>query len=832
MRFFILVLLQFLILLPLTGYAAPAPQVKAKALQKAAIVKSYGKLPLYFIRNEGQTDSSVKYYERGGRHATFFTDDGLVLSLVKDKRARAVSISFVGANKDLEPIASGALETRVNYLTGKNKKAWRSDIPVYGSVMYKGVYSNVDISFYGNNNNRIEHDIIVKPGGNPAEVVFSYDGVKSIDVTKAGDLEISLSDGMILEKKPYIYQEIDGKRVRVEGSYRIINHGSDSAASYGFNVASYDHSRALVIDPTLTYSTYLGGSSPDFSRDIAIDNTGAVYITGWTMSANFPTVGPAQGVFSGGLITGDAFVTKINSAGTAVVFSTYLGGSRDEDSLAVAVDASGAVYVTGDTESFNFPVINAFQGSFGGGIKDGFVAKLNPAGNAFVFSTYLGGFADEKSKDIAVDNSGAIYLTGWTASHDFPIVNPIQSFLAGIKDAFVVKMASTGRSLIYSTFIGGTDIDGGRALALDATGAVYVAGHSWSVNFPLKNPIQGTFGGIKDVVVFKINSAGSALVFSTYIGGAAAEKSKGIALDSVGSIFVTGWTASADFPVVNPLQGVLRGLQDAFVFKLAPPGRRIIFSTYLGGNASDSGRDIAVDSANNVYVVGHTWSSNFPRMTPLQGTFGGIRDGFVTRINGSGSKNLFSTYLGGSGNDTARGVVLDSSDTVYLTGGTNSLNFPVINPIQARSAGSNDAFIAKIGAGGGGSVTVSITPDITTVPKGGSFGYTITTTNSAATRQCVDFWENVTLPNGKTYPRTGALLGPMNMCTNANASKATHFTQAVPLKAPSGAYSFNAFIGTPYPNVGGSASFNLNITAPVPGPAYHTWKVIENGFRK
>ncbi len=831
MRLFILLLLQFVILLPLSGYAAEAPKVKASALQKAAVAGAYGKLPLYFIRNDGQVDSAVRFYERGAEHSTFFTSDGLVLALAKGKKVHGVRLSFTGADKGLEVSARSPLETKVNYFTGKDSKKWRSDVPVYGYIIYKGVYKNIDIKFYGNNS-KIEHDVIVKAGGDPDEVVFTYDGVKSIDVTDKGELDVALAGGRILEKKPFIYQEIDGVKVPVKGSYRIIGKARKGRASYGFTVASYDHTKALVIDPVLDYSTYLGGSASDFARDIVLDASGASYITGWTMSADFPVLTPAQGVFRGGLLTGDAFITKINPAGTAVVYSTYLGGSGDEDSVTIAVDATGAAYITGDTGSFNFPVVNAFQGAFGGGLKDAFVAKLSPAGNALVFSTYLGGIGDDNGKGLALDSSNAIYLTGWTASPNFPLVRPIQGVLAGLKDAYVVKMAPTGRALNYSTFLGGSLSDSGRAITVDATGAAYVAGHSWSFNFPLRNPIQAVFGGIKDVVVFKVNPSGTALVFSTFIGGSASDKSKGIVLDSAGSIFVTGWTASPDFPLVKPVQGAMLGIQDAFVFKLAPPGRRIIFSTYLGGSGSDSGRDVAVDSSGAVYVAGHTWSFDFPVVNPVQGVFGGIRDAYVTKIAPSGTSIIYSTYLGGGDDDTARGIVIDASGAARIVGGTLSLNFPIVNPIQGVNAGSSDLFMARISDNGTKAVTLSIAPDVTSVARGGSLGYTVTAVNTTSISQCVSYWENIILPGGIGFPSAGELFGPLSICLNANTSKVAHLVKAVPLSAPVGTYAFNAFVGAPYPVVMNTAAFNFNMTAvaPLVKRPNRSWGLLKNGF--
>ncbi|MFQ5480832.1 MAG: SBBP repeat-containing protein [Thermodesulfobacteriota bacterium] len=835
MRFFTLLFLQLIILLPVTGYAAETPIVKATALQKTAVMESYGKLPLYFVRNDGQTDKAVKFYERGAGHSTFFTEEGVVISLLKDKGLRDVKLSFVGANKDIKIKAEEPHRARFNYFTGNKNKQWRTDVPSYSSVLYKDVYDNVDIRFYGNNSD-IEHDVIVRAGGNPAGLRFAYDGVKAIKTTKAGELEVILSSGSLLQHKPYIYQEIDGKRVEVGGSYRVISDGSKAPASYGFIVGSYDRDKTLVIDPVINYSTYLGGRFSDFGRDIAIDSSGAAYITGWTLSANFPRRNAAQNVFAGGTILGDVFVTKINAAGTAIVYSTYLGGTGEDEGIGIALDAAGSAYVTGVTESFDFPLHLPLQGVFGGGTKDGFLTKISAAGNSLVYSTYIGGFGNDKSKGIAVTPNGAVYLTGWTSSPNFPVVGPIQPFRGGGHDAFVMKLPPSGQGIVYSTFLGGLLDDSGRTITIDSTGAAYVAGHSWSANFPTLNPVQGVLGGARDIVIFKINPAGSALVFSTYLGGSGSEKSKGIALNSNNSIYVTGWTDSPNFPVVNPKQGVLRGVQDAFVLKLAPPGRRIIFSTYLGGSDSDSGRDIAVDSAGNIYVVGHTWSFDFPLFKPLIGSFSGIRDAFVTKFNAAGSAFVYSTYLGGSGDDTARGVALDSSGTAYVAGATVSIDFPLVNPLQGTYGGGfNEAFFTKIsGAKPAPVATITLVPDVTSIARGSAFGYTITIVNITGTQQCFDFWEKATLPNGGFYPPVGELLGPINVCLNANATQSSHITQAIPLSAPVGTYVLNAFVGNPFPSFMDRSSFNLDVTAlsPAGTAGYKTWRLLENGLLK
>jgi len=840
MRIIILLLLQFLVFLPFAGFSSAASgaglpmgagAATGAAAIKAAAIDSYGRLPLFFIRNDGQADGDVRFYERGAGHAAFFTGRGVLLSLMRGRKARVVRLSFDGARKDAKIMAEGRLDTRVNFFRGKDPAGWRTDVPVYRKVVYRGVYRDIDIRFYGNNQ-RVEHDVVVRAGGDPDLVRFSYEGVKNIRVTDSGDLEVALEDGALVEERPRIYQEIDGRRVEVGGRYRVIESGTGGRATYGFVVGSYDRKRDLIIDPILDYSTYLGGAASDFGRDIAVDSTGAVYLTGWTMSTNFPTVTPVQGVYGGGLLTGDAFITKINPAGTAVVYSTYLGGTNDEEGLSITVDANGAAYVAGVTESFNFPVFNALQGVFGGGTKDAFLVKLSPAGNALVYSTYLGGTGNDKAKGIAVDASKSVYLTGWTSSLNFPVLTPVQPALAGLKDAFVTKIGPGGGAILYSTYIGGTNVDGGRDIAVNSAGEAYVTGHTWSFNFPLKNPIQGVFGGIKDVVVFKLNATGNALVFSTFLGGSATEKSKGIALNSNGAIYITGWTTSPDFPVLNPLQGALNGVQDAFIVKLAPPGRRIIYSTYFGGSDSDSGRDIAVDSADNVLVAGHTWSLDFPLVHPLQAAFGGLRDAFVIKVDPTGKTVIYSTYLGGSGDDTARGIGVDKSGLVYVGGGTTSINFPVRSPIQGTNAGQNDVFVARLKSGGGPAVTLGLVPDAPSLARGGTLGYTVTVANTTPITQCFSYWENVTLPGGIPFPSSGELFGPLGICVNANATKTAHLTKAVPVIAPVGTYVFNAFVGSPYPTVINTSGFNFNVTAVAPFSRrpFRKWRLLENGL--
>jgi len=649
MKPFIYLALQLLIFLPITSLAADvgmAPittthqNMEITAVQKANLKNSYGKLPLYFIKNNGQINEKISFYERSAGHGTFFTSDGLILSLTKkedkaDKASfnkdilgleteesaktttEAVTLSFVDANAKAKISSSDKMTGHVNYFVGNDKTKWRSNVPTYGAVTYKDIYKNIDIKFYGNNKN-IEHDVIVKPGGDFSDVKFAYSGIKGLRVRDDGNLEVSLNHGKIIEEKPVIYQEIKGERVAVEGSYKILN-GKDGAYTYGFTVASYDKTKDLVIDPVLIYSTYLGGLNDDQGVDIFVDSTGAAYIVGNTTPPGGGVAMPAfnliPGVVGGGE---DVFVTKINPSGTAFVYSTLFGGISTDIAAGIAVDSTGSAYVTGQTWSTDFPLMNPIQAALAG-ISDAFITEISADGAAIVYSTYLGGTSSDNGEGIAVDSTGAAYVTGSTSSTDFPLMTPFQGVFGGRSaDAFVTKIDPAGTAIVYSTFLGGASWESGHDIAVDSTGAAYVIGDTLSTNFPLMNPIQGVFGGGSDVFVTEINPAGTALVYSTYLSGNNNDNGWSIALDNTGAAYVTGSTASTDFPLLNPIQGIYgSGSSDAFVTEINSTGTALVYSTYLGGGGFDSGNGIAVDSTGAAYVTGQTASTNFPVLNPV-----------------------------------------------------------------------------------------------------------------------------------------------------------------------------------------------------------------------
>nr|NIM15472.1 hypothetical protein [Candidatus Aminicenantes bacterium]NIM82219.1 hypothetical protein [Candidatus Aminicenantes bacterium]NIN45430.1 hypothetical protein [Candidatus Aminicenantes bacterium]NIN88251.1 hypothetical protein [Candidatus Aminicenantes bacterium]NIO84608.1 hypothetical protein [Candidatus Aminicenantes bacterium] len=400
-----------------------------------------------------------------------------------------------------------------------------------------------------------------------------------------------------------------------------------------------------------------------------------------------------------------------------LVYSTYFGGSRWESAAGIAVDSSGSVYVTGYTNSIDFPTENPYQENlredmWGFG-RDVFITKLAPGGNTLVYSTFLGGSEGEAARCIAVDGSGSAYVAGHTGSKDFPMQNPFQENLQVNEwgygqDAFVTKLSPSGNTLVYSTLLGGSDWDEIKGITVDSSGNAYVTGNTNSMDFPTQNPfqenLQATWGYGQDAFITKLSPSGSTLVYSTYLGGSYWENACSTAVDSSGNVYVAGDTESTNFPTLNPFQQNLQAVggygNDAFITKLSPSGDTLVYSTYLGGNDWDSVNSIVVDNKGNAYVTGITYSLDFPVNNPFQLNQGNS-DAFVTKLAPPGSSLIYSTYLGGSYEEVARGIAVDSSGNAYVTGGTESVDFPTAFAFQEnlKVIGQGEvyeAFITKL----------------------------------------------------------------------------------------------------------------------------------------
>jgi K319-like protein/beta-propeller repeat-containing protein/HYR domain-containing protein len=715
---------------------------KASPEAKVRVSKTYGKLPLAFEANEGQMDAQVKFLSRGSGYSLFLTPTETVLSLSKDDRATAIRMGLVGANPKPKMAGEEKLPSKTNYFIGKDPKKWRTNVSNYKKVRYEEVYPGIDLVYYGNQR-KLEYDFIVKPGVNPKAIRMQFAGVDRMSV-EAGDLILHTDSGNVIQKTPIIYQEIDGKRKKVMGNYMFLadnqvgfylgdydktqplvidpvleysTYLGGSGGDQAIGIAVDSSGNAYVTGQTsstnfptvnpisgggtfsgnvdgfvsklsadgssLIYSTYIGGSGLDRFFAIAVDNMGNAYMAGQAGSSNFPTLNPIPGggTFGGG--SQDGVVTKLNAAGNALIYSTYLGGNIFDAAQDIALDGSGNVYIAGWTSSTNFPTVNPIPGggTFGGG-SDGFVSKLNPSGNALIYSTYLGGSGgasgEEQSRSIAVDSSDNAYVAGFTNSTNFPTTNgAFDKFHNGGRDAFVSKLSVAGSSLIYSTYLGGSGSDTALAIAVDALGNAYVTGSTNSTNFLTQGAIPGgaANSGSDDAFVSKLNLNGNGLLFSTYLGGSAFDRSSAISVDGSGNAYIAGWTASTNFPTVNPISGgetFAGGDLDGFVSKIDSLNSTLAFSTYQGGSGSDFFWDLAIDNSDNIIVVGGTDSANFP-VSPgsFDNTLSGPADAIISKIGGFGPIVV---------SDAGPDQTVDEGVTVNLDGtgsspDPNTLNF-------------------------------------------------------------------------------------------------------------------------------------------------------------
>ncbi len=676
-------------------------------------LETYGRLPLSFEANFGQVDPQVMFLSRGAGYSLFLTRSEAVITLrnasgeksampvaralpSREEASAVLRMKLIGANANTRVLGQDELSGRSNYFRGSDPAKWKTNVRQYARVRYVNVYPGADLIYYGNQR-ELEYDFVLRPGADPEQILLEIEGAKRLRITE-GNLVLTSSAGDVQLRRPHIYQDTNGKRREISGRY-VVKNGN----KVGFEIGAYDRRRSLVIDPVFAYSTYLGGSKEDTGFSIAVDSAGNAYVTGQDRgSTDFPTKNAIQSTYGGGFT--DAFVTKINADGSALVYSTYLGGSQNDSGESIAVDSAGNAYVTGQTDSNDFPIVNAIQ-PVAGANSTGFVTKINAAGSALVFSTYLGGNGGDNGSRIAVDSTNNVYVTGYTLSTDFPVVNAIQpTFGGGLLDSFVTKINAAGSALVYSTYLGGTGDDSTAGIAVDSAGNVYVTGSTSSTNFPTVNAFQPSLHSSSgNAFVTKINAGGTALVYSTYLGGTSGEDGEGISVDSAGNAYVAGGTNSADFPVVNAIQPVLGGLGDAFVAKVNPAGNALVYSTYLGGSNTDDARGIAVDSSGNTYVTGITESFDFPTFSAIQPTYAGNRDLFVTSINAAGTAFIYSTYLGAIKDDESNAIVVDSAGSAYVAGVSLSGSFPETLTAQKRSLafqqkskGRGDAFVSKI----------------------------------------------------------------------------------------------------------------------------------------
>ena len=698
-------------------------------------------LPLYFEANHGQVDSTAQFIARG-RDSQFLISPGaaqFVLGKMTAPRAfsaRSVRMQFVGANDRAQISGKEELSGKINYLVGNEPARWQTGVATFARVDVGQLYPGVNLTYYGNQR-QLEYDFTVAPGAELGVIAIRFDGADKITVSPGGELVLNLGDSEIRQPKPVVFQTVGGARTEISGGYKMLD-----LRTVGFAIGDYDHSLPLVIDPILSYSTYFGGTADDLAWKVAVDTNGFVYVAGETLSAKLATVGTFQTNYAGGTYTGDAFVAKFSNDGSNLVYCTYLGGSQDDFADSLAVDNASNVFLTGFTDSPDFPTNNALfpkipGHSYPGGFYNGvaFVAELDSTGSHLVYSTYLGGSgfvgnaftpsSGDEGIGIALDSTGNTYVAGYTVSTNFPATNSLAYQLAGTTNvllnrlaggynAFLTKIGPGGTNLLYSTYFGGTNITVAEGVAVDTNGFVYIAGFTDSTNFPTTNAVQRFLGSFTNAVpsfnafaakFAQPSATNITLVYSTFLGGTNNDFGYGMAADTAGNAYVTGGATSPNFTntagFFNELTNNSSGLiltTNAFLVKINPTGS-LVYSAVFGGNSIDVGSGVAVDPLGDAFVCGTTASTNFPTLNATNyfaATNSGGDDVFVTAFSTDGSTLLYSVYLGGAANDFGYGIAVDTYSNAYVVGQTLSTNFRTNNALHAALNGPSDAFLAKI----------------------------------------------------------------------------------------------------------------------------------------
>ena len=800
----------------------PSSSAVASSQTAAPIIAAYRSLPLIFEPNQGQSNPQVKFLAHGAGYGLFLTADEAVLTLRHPAngaghsvpQSSVVRMTLEGASTNSEVSGADELPGKSNYFIGNDPANWQTDIPQFARVRYRGVYPGIDLLYYGKQG-QLEYDFEAAPGSNPREVTLRFEGAENLSVDAAGDLVLAVGDGHVTLQAPRVYQRVGADERRVDGRFEL--RGRERV---GFALGEYDQGRALIIDPVLTYSTYLGGSGDEACTVIlgvatgvsgcpavAVDTSLNAYIAGSTMSANFPSGSgsPFQAGLKG---TANVFIAKFNTTANTLLFSTYLGGNTVDTTAGIAVDAGTNVIVAGNTTSSNFPTNGtnaAFQSTPLSVHNHAFVSKLDSLGHTLIYSTYLSGSGVDTATAVALDSGGNAYVTGTTTSTEvetgFPSSQPtqtavIQSAPKAPSQFFLTKInpsLSGINSVPYSTYFGGSSPSNGATLgggvAVDVNSNVYITGGTNFTDMPVLNSFQATLAGGLDVFVAEINPVavtGTQLLYSTYLGGTGDDIGFGIAVDSALSTYVTGSTTSTDFPVAGSgvFQATNGGGRDAFLAKLGAIGTNGVnvgtvplnYFTYLGGSSDDVGLGVVVDNSGQAVggsqgarITGWTASANFPvTNNTVQAGFGGGHDAFVARIDTTATSPTapghYATFLGGSGDDFGTGIAVDLQGASYVAGETKSANFltqapPQNLPFQPSLSGGSDAFLSKLGPIVDLKVTVVASP--TTVGVGNEVTFIYTIENDG------DFTSGITFTD--TLPFSGASFVSATTSNSSNA---------------------------------------------------------------
>ena len=663
--------------------AAPAP----------APLASSPKTPYTFEENRGQAHPDVRFQARGEGYSLYLTDSEAVLSLTRtEDDPHVLRMSLAGSRKprSIQPLE--AQSQRTHYLIGADPEKWHVGVPHFAKVRYEGVYEGVDL-VYHSAADRLEYDFVVAPGADPGVVRLRFAGAERMSVNGEGELELVCGATSVTHQAPVAYQGNGGERTHVAASYRI----EDGKVS--FQIADYDRSRPLVIDPVVVYSSFLGGALTDSINAVAVDVNGNVYMTGETTSGNFPVVGAPITPNSGAVVY--SFITKLNPAGAGIVYSTILGGSSNTRGYAIQVDAQGYAFVAGVTGARDFPMVNPVQNQQPG-LNIGYVAKLKKEGDGLLFSTYLGGERNDEINALALDPAGNIHVAGRATSSQIALTNAMQPTFGGNTDILLAKYAAPDYRLAYSTYLGKTGLEYAYGVTADAGGFTYVTGVARGESLATPNAYQDQVKGGNDAFLAKIAPSGNQVEWFTYFGENGDEQARGVAIDREGSIWIAGTTTSTNFPATpNAVQGSLKGDSDAFAAKFHHGGGTLYYATLLGSSTTrvatlEEATAIKLDGRGAIYIAGVTNGSDFPAVRPLQAFGGGVTDGFLTKLSPAADAIEYSTPIGGSADDFLNALAVDLHGGAFVGGRTLSINFPLKAAIRSTFAGAEEAFLTKV----------------------------------------------------------------------------------------------------------------------------------------
>ena len=688
---------------------------------------------LAFTANHGQWDSRALYQAKAPSATVWFTTDGVYYQFTRRGstavpasgaspqmpvnpkdcdstiETMVLKVTFVGANSNPVVVAEGITDYHCNYFIGNDQSKWCTDVPNYSAIVYKNIYDGIDLKFFGNGR-QLEYDFIIQPGADPSQIAVQYDGAEHLAVSPYGDLEITTKWGKVIEQAPFVYQVINGQRLPLPAVYVL-----KGESRFGFELlGGYQKELALVIDPVVLFSTYLGGSgAADYSFDVSVNSSNQVVVCGSTTSSDFPTVNAYDATIS----STDIFVTKFNSSGTSLAFSTFIGGSGVDvaSAVSVAVESKAGVVLTGYTASTNFPTASATDASANGG-GDAFLVRLAPTGNSILFSTYLGGSAEDRGRELVVQcntpclpssQNFNVWVCGRTYSNNLPAVNASQTTLSGTFDAFVARYANgfLGTTLSFLTYYGGTGGDEANAVTVSGSPVrVYIGGYTSSSDLPGLNGYDITYASSGDAFLTGLDIDGSGDVYpaiSTYVGGSGQESIYALNSPLAGVVYVSGTTSSTGlgtlgaYDISHTTQSP--GDINAFAAKFSNSGDALDAFTYFGTGYTNMGGDIAWDKYGNVFITGMT-TGTVPLRDPWDSDRGTAPtfEAYVAGFSSTLSSLYFSTYLGGTDDERGYGLTANSDSCILATGETTSSNFPTVSPYDGSRSGTQDAYVTKI----------------------------------------------------------------------------------------------------------------------------------------